>query len=64
MKKSFLSKNPDEQRNILIDVLWKAEISNKKIANISYKEPYNALSKIDNKSDFSSMRRSGDSNPG
>lgn len=64
MKKSFLSKNPDEQRNILIDVLWNAEISNKKIANISYKEPYNALSKIENKSDFSSMRRSGDSNPG
>jgi len=58
MKKEFLSKNPDEQRNVLINVLWNASIENKKIANISYKEPYNALSKIENKSDFDSVRAS------
>ncbi|MDD2354333.1 MAG: recombinase family protein, partial [Patescibacteria group bacterium] len=57
MQKEFLSKKPDEQRNTLITLLWNATIENKKIANISYKEPYNILSKIENKSDFSSVRR-------
>ena len=56
MKKEFLSKNPDEKRNVLIDVLWNANIENKKIANISFKQPYDVLSKIENKSDFSSVR--------
>lgn len=64
MKKEFLSKNPDEKRNVLIDVLWNAQIENKKIANISFKQPYDVLSKIENKSDFSSVRRGRDSNPG
>ena len=62
MKKEFLSKKPDEQRNVLINILWNVEVGNKKIANISFKQPYDALSKIENKSDFSSVRRGGDSN--
>ena len=62
MKKEFLSSNPEKQRDTLITLLWNAEIENKKIANISFKQPYDALSKIENKSDFSSMRRGGDSN--
>ncbi len=64
MKKLFLEANSEKQKEILNSLLWNAEISNKKIANISYKEPYNILSKIENKSDFSSVRRGGDSNPG
>jgi len=56
MQKEFLSKKPDEQRNTLITLLWNAEVENKKIANISFKEPYNVLSKIENKSNFSSVR--------
>ncbi|MFA5000427.1 MAG: hypothetical protein WC545_03655 [Patescibacteria group bacterium] len=64
MQKEFLSQKPDEQRNTLITLLWNATIDNKKIANISFKEPYNVLSKIENKSDFDSVRRGGDSNPG
>ncbi|MEI6529259.1 MAG: GNAT family N-acetyltransferase [Candidatus Falkowbacteria bacterium] len=60
MQKEFLSQKPDEQRNTLIDVLWNATIDNKKIANISFKEPYNVLSKIENKSDFNSVRRGWD----
>jgi hypothetical protein len=60
MQKEFLSKKPDEQRNTLITLLWNATIDNKKIANISFKEPYNVLSKIENKSDFDSVRRRRD----
>ncbi len=56
MQKEFLSKKPDEQRNTLITLLWNASVANKKIANISFKEPYNVLSKIENKSDFDSVR--------
>ena len=57
IQKAFLLQKPDEQRNTLIGVLWNATIDNKKIANISFKEPYNVLSKIENKSDFDSVRR-------
>ena len=64
MKKIFLKANSEKQKEILNSLLWNAEIGNKKIANISYKEPYDILSKIENKSDFSSVRRGGDSNPG
>ena len=63
MKKLFLEANSEKQKEILNSLLWNAEISNKKIANISYKEPYNVLSKIENKNDFSSVRRGWDSNP-
>jgi hypothetical protein len=56
IQKAFLLQKPDEQRNTLIDVLWNASVANKKIANISFKEPYNVLSKIENKSDFNSVR--------
>ncbi len=63
MRKQFLLSKPNEQRDTLISLLWNAEIDNKKIANLSFKQPYDALSKIENKSDFSSMRRMWDSNP-
>jgi len=56
MKKDYLLSKPNEQRNTLATLLWNAEIDNKKIANLSFKQPYDALSKIENKSDFSSMR--------
>ena len=60
MKKEFLNSIPEKQRDTLIGVLWNAEVENKKIANISFKQPYDMLSKIENKSDFSSVRRGGD----
>ena len=64
MKKSFLKDKISKQAETLFSLLWNATIENKKIANISFKEPYNILSKIENKSDFNSVRRGGDSNPG
>ncbi len=63
MKKEFFKALPDKQRETLISLLWNVEMRNKKIANISFKQPYDVLSKIENKSDFDSMRRGWDSNP-
>lgn len=62
-RKEFLASNPEKQRELLNQLLWNAEVDNKKIANISYKEPYDVLSKIENKDDFSLVRRARDSNP-
>jgi len=55
MRKTFLAMSLDKKRETLNSLLWNAEIGNKKIANISFKEPYKQLSEITNKSDFSSM---------
>ena len=46
-----------------LELLWNADVANKKIANITFKQPYDVLSKVENKSDFDSMRRVRDSNP-
>lgn len=59
----FLATKPDEQRNLLISLLWNAEFANKKIANLQFKQPYDAMSKVVDKSDFSSMLGDRDSNP-
>ena len=63
MRKKFLLLKPSQQRDTLTTLLWNAEIKNKKIANISFKQPYDELSKIENKSDFLQVRRRRDSNP-
>lgn len=62
LKDKFLSENPETQRNVLFTLLWNAEVANKKIVNITYKQPYDAMANLDNKDDFSSMRRERDSN--
>ena len=61
MKKGFLTLSLEKKREVLFSLLWNAEIGNKKIANISFKEPYKQLSEITNKSDFSSMLPTSDS---
>ncbi len=63
MRKTFLAMSLEKKRETLNSLLWNAEIGNKKIANISFKEPYKQLSEITNKSDFSSMLGDRDSNP-
>ncbi len=55
MKNTFLTMSLEKKRETLFSLLWNAEIGNKKIANISFKEPYKQLSEITNKSDFSSV---------
>jgi site-specific DNA recombinase len=63
MKNTFLRMSLEKRRETLFSLLWNAEIDNKKIANISFKEPYKQLSEIENKSDFSSVLGDRDSNP-
>ena len=63
MRKKFLLLKPSQQRDTLTTLLWNANLKNKKIANISFKQPYDELSKIENKSDFLQVRRRRDSNP-
>ena len=55
MKNSFLSLPLEKKREVLFSLLWNAQVENKKIANISFKQPYKELSEIENKSDFSSV---------
>ncbi|MDD2656097.1 MAG: recombinase family protein [Patescibacteria group bacterium] len=62
-KKDFESTKNGEQEKIVKTLLWNAQMRNKKIANLTFKEPFNILSKIEDKSDFLSVRRDRDSNP-
>ena len=62
-KKQFEKENNTEKEKIVKTLLWNAQFENKKIAYFSFKEPYNILSKMGNKSDFSLMLRDRDSNP-
>ncbi|MFH1789696.1 MAG: hypothetical protein ABH832_01365, partial [bacterium] len=62
-KKEFLNTKDENKEKIVKTLLWNAEVKNKKIANFSFKEPYDLLSKVPNKSDFLSVRRGWDSNP-
>ena len=62
-KKEFSIRKNKKQEIITKTLLWNAKFRNKKIASLSFKEPYLAISKIKNKDDFSSVRRGRDSNP-
>ena len=62
-KKEFADRKNGKQEIIIKTLLWNAQIRNKKIAHLSFKEPFLRLSKIENKSDFLSVRRGWDLNP-
>src|SRR3989339_591231 len=62
-KKEFEIRKNNKQEIITKTLLWNASFEKQKIANLSFKEPYNILSKIENKSDFLSVRREWDLNP-
>ena len=49
-KEDFLNRNSKNKEKVIKKILWNASIKNKKIANFSFKEPYNILSKIENSS--------------
>ena len=55
-KKQFKKENDTEKEKTVKTLLWNAQFKNKKITNFSFKEPYLTISKIKNKSDFSSWR--------
>jgi hypothetical protein len=54
-EKTFLKSKDENKEKVIKIILLNASFENKKIANISYKEPYNILSRIENKSDFSQL---------
>ena len=54
-KKQFEKESNTEKEITVKTLLWNAQFGNKKIAQLSFKEPYNELSKIKNKSDFSQL---------
>ena len=62
-KKEFADRKNGKQEIIIKTLLWNAQMRNKKIASLSFKEPYLRLSKIEDKSDFLSVRRGWDLNP-
>jgi hypothetical protein len=54
-EKSFLESKDEKKEKVIKTLLWNASFENKKIAYFSFKEPYNILSKVSNKSDFSQL---------
>ena len=62
-EKCFLKIKDEKREKVVKTLLWNAQFENKKIANFNFKEPYNVLAKVSNKSDFSKMLGDRDSNP-
>src|SRR3989339_216693 len=62
-KNKFDKTKNTNHEEMIKTVLWNAQMKNKKIANLTFKEPFDILSKIENKSDFLSVRRERDLNP-
>ena len=62
-KKDFLELDKFKKRKMLENILWNLEINDKKIAQVSYKMPYEALKKSPKSGDFSEMLGMRDSNP-
>ncbi|MCK5460074.1 helicase, partial [Candidatus Parcubacteria bacterium] len=53
----------EKKEKVIKTLLWNAQFENKKIAYFNFKEPYNALAKVSNKSDFSNLLGGRESNP-
>jgi site-specific DNA recombinase len=62
-EKEFSEAKDEQKRSLLENILWNATIQNQEIASVSYKKPYQILANIENKDDFTQMRRGWDSNP-
>ena len=62
-RKEFLNADNDKKRLVLEKLLWNFKIEGRKIAEASYKMPYEALKKSPKNGDFSQMLGRRDSNP-
>jgi len=62
-KNDFEKSEDTKKEKIVKTLLWNASFEKQKIAHLSYKEPYNLLYNIEDKSNFLSVRRVRDSNP-
>ncbi len=54
-EKGFLKIEDEKKEKVIKTLLWNASFKNQKIACFSFKEPYDILSKVENKSNFSKM---------
>lgn len=61
-EKDFLEAGDGEKRSMLELLLLNATVENNELASVSYKRPYQTLANVQNKDDFTQMRRGGDSN--
>ena len=53
----------EKKEKVVKTLLWNAQFKNKKIAYFNFREPYNTLAKVSDKSDFSKMLGDRYSNP-
>ncbi len=62
-KKAFLKVSLDDKRKILSKLLWNSTIDNKKLAKVSFKEPFETIANCSENHDIDKLRRVRDSNP-
>lgn len=56
MKKSFFQVSLDDKRKMLSKILWNSTIDNKKLAKVSFKEPFETLANCCVNSDIDNLR--------
>jgi DNA invertase Pin-like site-specific DNA recombinase len=57
MKKAFFKVSLDDKRKMLSKILWNSTIDNKKLAKVSFKEPFETLANCCVNSDIDKLRR-------
>ncbi|MEK7131825.1 MAG: recombinase family protein [Patescibacteria group bacterium] len=55
-KKDFLKAKENEKRNLLEILLWNLSVVNEKIADVSFKMPYELIAKTTQKGDFAALQ--------
>lgn len=61
-KKAFLKVSLDDKRKMISGLVWNLSIDNKKLAKVSFKEPFETLANSAKNTDIDNLRRGGDSN--
>ena len=64
LEKDFCEGEDLKKHKVLEKLLLNATIENQKMASYKLKQPYQILEKVEDKADFTQMRRGRDSNPG
>jgi len=59
-KKEFLKVSLDDKRKILSKLLWNSTIDNKKLAKVSFKEPFKTIANCSETHDIDKLRRGWD----
>lgn len=64
LENDFVKGDNSKKHKVLEKLLLNASIENQEMALYKLKQPYHILEKVDDKADFTQMRRGRDSNPG